>query len=129
MSLQSERRFLSKTNLTSGTMVEFSYIAKDSTTKTYSVLVIDVINTNDIQYLHGLLLDNLSDFDIIKLSTQVGNQFNFNPDERDVPLTSLNSDEAYSRYKTSIFKNDRRYRTFILDNVSNLTQILIGEIT
>lgn len=129
MGLRSERRFISKNDVRSGIMLEFSYSKKTGESKSYSIIVIDILRSNDTEYLHGLLLDNLSDFDIVKLSTEIGNRFNFDPDARSVPLTSLDSDEAYARYKTSLFKNDRRYRTFIVNNMSNLKQILIGELS
>jgi hypothetical protein len=129
MSLKSERRILAKDKIQSGIMVEFSYTGKQSKSDNYSIIVIDVVTSNGVEYLHGLLLENLSDFDIVRLSTEIGKSFNFDPDERKMPLTSLNSDEAYDRYKASIFKNDRRYRTFIMNNISNLQQILIGELS
>jgi hypothetical protein len=129
MSLKSERRILSKDKIQSGIMVEFSYTGKQSKSDKYSIIVIDVVTSNGVEYLHGLVLENLSDLDIVRLSTEIGKSFNFDPDERKMPLTSLNSDEAYDRYKTSIFKNDRRYRTFIMNNILNLQQILIGELS
>jgi hypothetical protein len=40
----------------------------------------------------------------------------------------LQSDEAYARYRTSSIKKDRLYRTFLVDSITNVRQILIGEL-
>jgi hypothetical protein len=132
MGLRSERRFISKYEVTTGMLLEFSYIkAKDKKTANYMILVIDpekLHDSTDNAHLHGILIDNLSDLEIVRISTEIGQEFNYNPDERRVPITMLQSDEAYVRYTASFIKNDRRYRTFLVDNMANVRQILIGEL-
>lgn len=124
MALKSERRFISLSNLSSGMMIEFRYTKADSTAKSYTAIVID---PNKDSYLHALLLDNLSDSEIIQVATDLGREFNYDPDVRNAPITNLQSEEVYNRYKASQFKSERRYRTFLLSNISSLRQILIGE--
>jgi hypothetical protein len=132
MALRSERRFISKNNIKSGMLVEFSYKKiKDGNTGSYMVLVIDPAKKNESStndQLHGLLVDDLSDMDLVRISTEFGQVFNYSGDNRSNPITNLQSDEAYARYTTSTIKNDRRYRTFVVDNISSLRQILIGEL-
>jgi hypothetical protein len=124
MALRSERRFISQVALASGMLVEFTYRKmRDSTTKTYMGLVIDPNKNN---YLHALLVDDLSDADLIRLVTTLGN-LTFDPSNRAQPLTDLKNDAAYKKY--SSIKDQRRYRTFLLSNISSLRQILIGAVT
>jgi hypothetical protein len=130
MALRSERRFISKANIQSGMLVEFSYTKiKDGSTGSYMVLVIDPIKKNETtgnDQLHGLLIDDLTDMELIGLITKLGG-IEFNSDKPEAPLTNLQSDEAYSKYLNTT-KSQRRYRTFVMKNVSNPRQILIGEI-
>ena len=130
MALRSERRFISKSKIQSGMLLEFSYMKiADGATGTYTVLVIDPVKKNEStgnEQLHALLIDDLSDMELIGLITTLGS-FQFNPDERDAPLTNLQSDAAYTKY-LSTTKSQRRYRTFILKNIASPQQILIGEI-
>lgn len=124
MALLSERRFISTTKITSGMFVEFSYRkVKDNITKTYIALVIDPSRD---KYLHAVLIDDLSDQEIIQMITQLGNLI-YDPMQRDQPLTNLQSDDAYRRYTT--LQRKYQYRTFLLANISGLRQILIGSIT
>lgn len=107
-------------------MIEFSYTKTDNSTKTYTVMVIDPDYNG---YLHALLLDNLSDFEIVKLATELGNVFNYDPMSPSAPITNLQSNDAYNRYKLSGYRDDRRYRTFIVNKITGLRQILIGELS
>lgn len=125
MGLRSQRRFISKYSVKTGMMVEFSYTKRDSTTSSYTVLVIDPDRNG---HLHGLLIGGLSDDELIKLSKEVGGEFNYDPEDRRAPITQLQSDAAYQRFKNSGFSEVRRYRTFLLDKISSIRQILIGEI-
>jgi hypothetical protein len=129
MSLRSERRFISKQTIKSGMLVEFDYIPDGSASKgNYQVLIIDPSKYNNgKQYLHGILTADLSDFDVISLITKLGN-LKLDPDERDMPLSELANDLAYANYKQYI-KKERRYRTFLIDNIKTIKQILIGELT
>ena len=130
MALRSERKFISKSKIESGMLLEFSYMKiADGATGKYTVLVIDPVKKNEStgnEQLHALLIDDLSDMELIGLITALGS-FQFNPDERDAPLTNLQSDAAYTKY-LSTTKSQRRYRTFILKNIASPQQILIGEI-
>jgi len=130
MALRSERRFISKNKIQSGMLLEFSYMKiTDGATGVYTVLVIDPAKKNEStgnEQLHALLIDDLSDMELIGLVTTLGS-FQFNPDERTAPLTNLQSDDAYNKY-LSTTKSQRRYRTFILKNIASPRQILIGEI-
>jgi hypothetical protein len=129
MPLRSERRFISYGKVTSGMLLEFSYKGKNSTQKTYTVLVIDPSrqNTHATEYqLHALLIDDLSDFDLLGLITKVGN-LSLDPANRAAPLTDLKSNDAYTIYTNSI-ASQRRYRTFTVDKLSAVRQILIGEL-
>ena len=114
MALRSERRFIAKNNIQSGMLLEFSYAKiKDGSTGTYTVLVIDPIKKNETtgnEQLHALLVDDLSDMQLIQLITKLGN-FEFDPDNRAAPITNLQSDEAYTKYLGTV-KSERRYRTF-----------------
>jgi hypothetical protein len=93
------------------------------------VIIIDPAKkAGDDAYLHGLVIDNLSDMELVRLSTEIGKEFNYDPSERKAPITYLQSDAAYERYKASGIVNERLYRTFLLSNVSNPRQILIGEL-
>lgn len=125
MSLLSERRFIDIGNLSSGMLVEFSYTKiSDDSTKSYIAIVID---PNKDNYLHALLIDDLSDFELVNLVVRLGDSFTFDPDKRADPLTNLKTDEAYNKYLG--IKNQRRYRTFLVNKISSLRQILIGELT
>ena len=130
MALRSERRFISKSKIESGMLLEFSYTKiADGASGRYTVLVIDPVKKNEStgnEQLHALLIDDLDDMELIRLITTLGS-FQFNPDERDAPLTNLQSDAVYTKYLNTT-KSQRRYRTFILKNITNPQQILIGEI-
>lgn len=124
MALRSERRFISKEAIQSGMLVEFTYKkVSDESIKSYTVLIVD---PNKDDYLHGLLISDLSDAELIGLVTKLGS-FTYDPDNRAEPITNLQSDAAYDRYLG--IKNERRYRTFLRENISSLRQILTGTIT
>jgi hypothetical protein len=130
MALRSSRRFISKNNIKSGMLVEFSYKKiKDGGTGSYMILVIDpnkINESNDNKHLHGILIDDLSDDDLMELVSVLGDD-KPNLDIRTAPLANLQSTEAYNRYLNTN-KSKRIYRTFVVDNISNLRQILIGRL-
>ena len=128
MSLRSEARFIGLSAVQSGMMVTFAYKKSEDEVKTYTAIVVDPAKphkTANVSHFHALLIDDLTDFEIIKLAAKLGNGISFNPDDRNAPLTDLASDESYAKY-FSEFKLDRRYRTFLPDNILKLRQILIG---
>ena len=123
MPLRSERRFISKSKISSGMLVEFTYKkVGDGSSKNYTALVID---PDKDKYLHALLIEDLSDNELVNMITKLG-EFSYDPDERNKPLVDLQNDEAYDKYLG--IKNQRRYRTFLVDNISSLRQILIGKL-
>ncbi len=122
MALRSERRFIAKNNVKSGMLVEFGYSKLDNSSNKYTALVIDPNKNN---YMHALLIDKLSDAELVSLVTQLGS-LNYDPEAKNAPITDLQNDEAYKNY-TQI-KDKRLYRTFRLNKISNLRQILIGEL-
>lgn len=131
MPLRSETRFISLNDLQSGMMATFVYTKPTGESEQYTILVIDPSITNkttqNIQ-LHGLLIDDLNDFDLFTLAVKLGDGVRFDPDNRAQPLTALNTDEAYQKYATE-FKHQKRYRIFTRNKISKLRQILIGELT
>ena len=129
MPLRSERRFISYEKIKSGMLLEFSYKGENSTQKKYTVMVIDPSrqNTHATEYqLHALLIDDLSDMELLRLVSKVGN-LSLDPNNRAAPLTNLQTNEAYEKYKKSL-KSDNRYRTFNVDKLTVVRQILIGEL-
>jgi len=133
MSLRSERRFISYADVKSGMMVEFSYTKDSGEMSSYKAIVIDPDKTGEVQgrsehYMHAILIDELTDFEIVSLATELGEEFNFDPDRRKAPITYLQTDEAYNRYRSSNLKPKRIYRTFVKDRIRSIRQILIGAI-
>ena len=130
MPLRSERRFIKLSDISSGMMLNFVYTKEAGVVKEYTVLVIDpdkINESTDTHQLHGVLLDGLTDFEIIKMVTAVGDGFRFSPDDRAAPLTKMNTDKSYELYRAA-YKGQNRYRTFILTKMTSVKQILIGEI-
>lgn len=129
MALRSERRFTALDNAVSGMMTSFSYTKLDGTTKSYMVLVIDPqLRTDDgKEYLHGLLIDQLSDPELLQLAVTLGQTISIDPDDRRAPVTNLQTDEAYARYLQS-YKGRDLYRKFIRSNIKGFQQILLGGI-
>jgi hypothetical protein len=127
VALRSERRFISYSQVTTGMMVEFSYTKDSGETGTYSAIVIDPSKKGENElYMHAILIDDLSDEEIVKLATEIGQEFNFDPDARRNPLTYLQTNEAYDRYRASNIKPKRIYRTFVTNRIKMVRQILIG---
>ena len=122
MALRSVRRFIGINNVKSGMLVQFGYSKLDNSSNSYTALVIDPNKNN---YMHALLIDKLSDAELVSLVKQLGS-LNYDPEAKNAPITDLQNDEAYKNY-TQI-KDKRLYRTFRLNKISNLRQILIGEL-
>lgn len=132
MPLRSERRYISLNNVQSGMMIQFNYKKKSGERGQYIVLVVDPNRTNERAtepQLHGFVIKELSDKELVDF---------FNSFETDVKLTSedkrepvikeLNTDEAYSKFKSSKYIEDRSYRTFNLSSISQVRQILVGSV-
>jgi peroxiredoxin len=129
MALRSTRRFMSKSSIQSGMLLDITYKKGSGETKTYSVLAIDPDKVNqhtNNRQLHGLLIDDLSDDDVIKLINVMG-ELTYDAEDKRAPLTDLQNNEAYEKFKAN-YDTKERYRTFILENITNVRQILIGEV-
>jgi hypothetical protein len=127
MALRSERRYISKGDIKSGMMLDITYQKKSGETKPYTILVVDPTKQNQYtttSQLHGILINDLTDAELIKLVVTIGN-LQYQEDRRS-PLTNLQSDEVYDKYK-SLYGSQDRYRTFILENIKTARQILLGE--
>jgi hypothetical protein len=124
MALRSERRILGRNELIkSGMLVQFTYQKEDSTKSQYTVLVID---PNKDSQLHSIVLDDLSDADVFRMVLELAQTIQFVPYDNRASLANLKSDEMYNRYKSSAIRAERRYRTFVVDRITNARQILTG---
>ena len=115
------------TDIQSGMFLDFTY-SKDGETKRYIGLVIDPDKkhpTTSKAQLHALLVDGMSDAEILRLVASVGN-ITFDPDNKKSPITFLKTEDAYDKYKASSILTNRKYRTFLVNNMSSVRQILIG---
>jgi hypothetical protein len=72
------------------------------------------------------LIDDLTDDGVIKLINDMG-ELTYDAEDKRAPLTDLQNNEAYQRFSAN-YDTKKRYRTFTLDNIKSVRQILIGEI-
>ena len=132
MALRSERRFIGITSLKSGMMIEFNYTKKSGGSGNYVVLVVDPKRQNERAtepQLHGFVIDELSDSELIEFFTSFGKSTKLDYDDRRASVVEdLNTDEAYNTFKSSKYVKDRSYRTFNLSGMSSIRQILIGSV-
>ena len=130
MGIKSERRFISMVDVKPGMMLEFNYTKKDRTSDKYTVLVVDPDRQNDHAnepQLHAVLIDELSDRELVELFASFRTEINMNPYERkESVVTELNSDGAYESFINSRFGGERKYRTFNRSAMSGVRQILLG---
>jgi len=127
MALRSERRFISKTNIKSGMLLSITYKKNSGEVKDYMLITIDPDKENKFtknNQLHGLLVDDLSDEELIKMIVTIGN-LSYDPTDVRAPLTDIQNDEAYEKFKAN-YDTKKRYRTFTLDNIRSVRQILVG---
>jgi len=131
MALRSQRRFISTSNIKSGMMIQFSYSKKSGGGGSYVVLVVDPNRQNDHAsepQLHGFVIDELSDNQLIEFFNSFGKNVNLESDDKRASvIEELNTKEAYDTFKSSIYVDSRSYRTFNLSGMSNVRQILIGK--
>jgi hypothetical protein len=109
-------------------MLDITYQKKSGETKTYTILTIDPVKENqytNTAQLHGILTGDLSDDELVNMIVSLGN-LDYNPDDKKVPVANLQSEDAYNNYK-ALYGGQDRYRTFITENISSVTQILIEE--
>ena len=132
MALRSERRFIGINSLKSGMMIEFNYTKKSGGSGNYVVLVVDPKRQNERAtepQLHGFVIDELSDSELIEFFTSFGKSTKLDYDDRRASVVEdLNTDEAYNTFKSSKYVKDRSYRTFNLSGMSSIRQILIGSV-
>lgn len=133
MALLSERRYISQTSIQSGMIVQFNYTKLNGDSNQYTVLVIDPNRTNkhaSQPQLHGYNLEDMSDEEIINLAGVFKKTININPETRNEPLVEeLNSSDAYENFSNSVFYDDRKYRTFNINAMSQVRQVLISSPT
>jgi hypothetical protein len=130
MPLRSERRFISINNVTPGMMIQFNYTKKSGGSGSYTVLVVDPNRQNDHAsepQLHGFVIDELSDSQLIEFFASFGKTINLDYEDRRASVVEgLNTDEAYNMFKVSKYVDNRSYRTFNLSSMSSVRQILLG---
>ena len=97
------RTFVSRTDLTTGKVVQFTY---DNEQK-YAL----VLNPNWEGKLHALSLKTLTPEKLSQIFKLIGNE--------------TNTEIIYDRFKNSNFVGDRPYRTYLLSKVSALREVFI----
>lgn len=132
MPLRSERRFISLNSVTPGMMIQFNYTKKSGGSGSYTVLVVDPNRQNDHAsepQLHGFVIDELSDSQLIEFFASFGKTINLDYEDRRASVVEgLNTDEAYNMFKASKYVDNRSYRTFNISSMSSVRQILLGEV-
>lgn len=132
MPIRSEGRFIGLDKVKPGMMIQFNYKKKSGESGKYTVLVVDPDRTNDRAteaQLHGFVIDELSDKELIEFFTSFGKSIKLDYDDRRASIVEeLNTDEAYKAFKSSKYVKDRSYRTFNLSNMTAVRQILLGSV-
>jgi len=132
MPLRSERRFIGLNSVTPGMMIQFNYTKKSGGSGSYTVLVVDPNRQNDHAsepQLHGFVIDELSDSQLIEFFASFGKTTKLDYEDRRASVVEgLNTDEAYTTFKSSKYVDNRSYRTFNISSMSSVRQILLGEV-
>lgn len=132
MAIKSERRFISINDVKPGMMIQFAYEKKSGGSGTYIVLVVDPKRKNERAtepQLHGYVINQLSDSQLIEFFATFKKTININSeDRRGSVVEGLNTSEAYAQFASSKFVKGRSYRTFNLTGMSQVRQILIGSV-
>ena len=113
-------------------MITFDYSKREGGSGNYTVLVVDPNRQNshaNEPQLHGFVIDELSDSELIEFfsSFRKGIRLDYE-DRRASVIEELNTDEAYTAFKSSKYVKNRTYRTFNLSGMKTIKQILIGMI-
>lgn len=114
MPLYNRKVRISANDIEAGMLIEFRYVKVNGEMDTYIVLVIDPAKeskTSSQTHLHGFTIKDMPDDDILNLIEEVGQY-------------DLNTDEAYKRFISSRYVKARPYRTFILDNMSRINNLI-----
>jgi hypothetical protein len=113
-------------------MVQFSYSKKSGGSGVYTVLVVDPDRTNERAteaQLHGFVIDELTDSQLIEFFAAFGKSINIDYEDRRASIVrDLNTDEAYTAFSTSKYVQNRSYRTFNRSAISQVRQILVGSV-
>lgn len=130
MPILSERRYISVGDIRSGMMIQFTYNKKSGGTDDYIVLVVDPNKPNKYtteKQLHGFIIEDLSDAQLIEFFSSFNKTVKLDYlDRRASVVEGLNTTEAYNAFKTSKYVKDRSYRTFNLNSMNQVRQILLG---
>jgi hypothetical protein len=132
MPIRSTRRFIGITDVKPGMMVQFNYSKKGGGSGSYIVLVVDPRRENDHAtepQLHGFIIGELSDTQLIEFFNSFGKTVSLDSvEQRASVIEGLNTDEAYAKFSTSKYVKNRAYRTFNLSGISQMRQILLGNV-
>jgi hypothetical protein len=110
-------------------LLDIIYQKDSGETSTYSVLAIDPDKVNQFtnnRQLHGLLIGDLTDDEIVKLINVMG-ELIYNPEDKKAALVDLQNNESYQKFSAN-YDTKKRYRTFTLNNIRSVRQILVGGI-
>jgi hypothetical protein len=125
--LRSSPRYIAQKDIKSGMILDFGYNKLNGESKMYQALVIDPSksdeHTGNLQ-LHGLLIDDLDDQKLLEMLKMLGSFFEAPPGWRN-PIADYNSDEVYERIKQRITDSKKRYRTFLVDNITRPQQRIV----
>ncbi len=133
MALRSERRTINLDKIEPGMMLQFLYTNLNGESDSYVVLVIDPRRQNTHArepQLHAFIIEDMSDEEVIEFITSFRTTTNIGDYEnrRKAIVDKLNSDEAYSRFRSSRYAGGRPYRTFNRSKMKMVRQILTGEL-
>lgn len=132
MAIRSERRFIGLTSIKSGMMIQFTYTKKSGGSGSYVVLVVDPNRQNERAtepQLHGFVIDELTDEQLVDFFATFRKSINLSYDERTASVVEgLNTEEAYEAFTSSKYVKNRSYRTFNLSGISQLRQVLLGSV-
>lgn len=132
MPIRSELRFISLNNIKSGMMIKFGYTKKTGESNDYTVLVVDPKRQNEHAtepQLHGFIIDELSDTELIDFFASFKKTINIDySDRRASVVEDLNTDEAYTTFLSSKYVKNRSYRTFNLSSMFQVRQVLLGSV-
>lgn len=132
MAIRSERRYISLGDIQSGMMIQFNYTKQSGDNDQYMVLVVDKDKknkyTNEPQ-LHGFVIDDLSDSQLVEFFSSFSKTINLDyTDRRASVVEGLNTSEAYNAFKSSKYVKNRSYRTFNLNKMTQIRQVLVGSV-
>ena len=130
MAILSERRFISLKNVRPGMIVQFRYTKLSGEADNYVILVIDPDRTNEHArgpQLHGYDIRDMTDEELFNFLANLRKTIRLDPEFRNQSIVEdIDSDDAYEAYMSSRYKDTRKYRTFNLNAISQLRQVLVS---